>query len=65
MAKMTRKHFELIAEAIRGMPNLGATSADQHFKRQVLMAHHFADRLRATNADFDRARFIAAATRED
>lgn len=57
--KMTKSHFELIAERTRSFPDFEYTLAGR-----ARLADHFADALAATNPNFDRARFIAAATRE-
>ena len=55
--KMTRQHFELIAEIIRDGLNFTA-------ENRAHIARCFAQRLAPTNHNFDRERFIAAATRE-
>lgn len=54
---MSRKDFIVIAETLRGL-NLWFTDSDA--ARDVV--RDFADRLALTNARFDRARFIDAAT---
>lgn len=51
---MSRKHFELIARVLR---NLDGTVP--HADRKAT-AEAFADELRATNPNFDRARFLTA-----
>ena len=56
---MTRKDFELIAGAIRELPHTELVDT----QTLVAVAHALADRLRSTNAHFDRVRFIEAATR--
>ena len=48
---MQRRHFELLARTVADLAN----PADR-----TRMAHHFADALRHTNANFDRARFLKA-----
>ena len=55
---MTRRDFELIAECIKArvMGTRETHSEDALF----LLAQDFADRLRAVNPRFDRARFMAA-----
>jgi hypothetical protein len=50
--KMTRGHFVLIAEMLRG--------ADLEPATRARIAGHFADHLTRTNPLFDRARFLAA-----
>ena len=50
---MQRKHFELIAETVRDMPNANTTE-----RRNI--AQWFADKLASTNPNFDRARFLRA-----
>jgi hypothetical protein len=47
---MTRKHFEMIAKAIRSLP--------PEFRRAL--AENLADQLAKENPRFDRKRFIAA-----
>lgn len=54
--KMERRHFEFIAEAIRTL------ETDSLMKRHV--AKQFAGRLSMTNGQFNRERFIEAATKE-
>lgn len=54
---MSRKDFIVIAEALRGL-DLWFTDSDA--ARAVV--RDFADRLTLTNARFDRARFVDAAT---
>jgi predicted oxidoreductase len=49
---MQRRHFELIAATIKGLPS------DVYGCEQVAKA--FADALRAENPRFDRARFLTA-----
>lgn len=61
--KMTRQHFELIADAIRTAPQ-NPTTRDGNAIRQDL-AEHFADRLGATNPLFQRDKFIERATRPE
>jgi hypothetical protein len=51
---MSRKHFILIAEAIR---NLRLTN-----EQRIDVAYAMADVLQATNPRFNRSRFISAAT---
>jgi hypothetical protein len=53
---VTRKHFELIAETLRGAVETNADSRDA----LPTLAAHFADALRRTNPNFNRARFLAA-----
>ena len=55
-ATMTRQHFQHIADSISTAP------VDE--KTRTKLAHHFADRLGATNGQFQRQRFIDAATRK-
>lgn len=55
-AKMTRQHFELIAATIR---DLTFSPPNKQYIAAV-----FAATLDDTNPNFDRERFIAAATRE-
>lgn len=76
--KFTRQDFEYIAATIRDLPNIETTPwgdvpgtdrvhrevPGRHPQRAAL-AVYFADALAPTNPNFDRARFIAAATRED
>jgi hypothetical protein len=50
---MTRKDFELIAETIKSFQDADAGLIDA-------LARTFADRLRATNKQFNRDRFIRA-----
>ncbi len=49
---MTRKDFQLIADTIKAS-DLGPTD-------RLSLARDFADALRSTNPQFDRARFLAA-----
>jgi len=53
---LTRKHFEAIAKAIREMPDINSAE-----RRRI--AEHQADYLATTNRQFDRQRFVEAATR--
>jgi hypothetical protein len=56
MAKMTRQHFQFIANTIAAMPKHAASLRAQ--RRSC--AASFADALVATNPGFKRDRFIAA-----
>lgn len=69
---MTRKDFELIARTIREYPDdrnytityhCGDDAAIPNVHVRDLLAELFADALATTNARFDRAGFIEAATR--
>ena len=55
-ATMTRQHFQHIADSISSAP------VDEETRTKL--AHHFADRLGSTNGQFQRQRFIDAATRK-
>lgn len=55
-AAMQHRHFTTVAEIIRTLP----LDPSAH----VTVAHHFANELADTNANFDRARFLAACKRE-
>jgi hypothetical protein len=68
---MTRQHFKLIAEAIRTFepPFAEANQTESEDKEQtqdtrLALAEHFAQELRNTNGNFDRRRFIEAATKD-
>lgn len=53
---MTRRDFELIAQTINfASHNIGLLQSDRES-----LANEFADALRATNPQFDRARFLKA-----
>lgn len=54
---MQRRHFELIAETIRDFALPGDNESSW---RRALVARHFAHRLRATNPNFNEARFLRA-----
>lgn len=65
--KMTRAHFQLIADLIREVPSFifyDNDSVKSHVPRAQL-ADWFAQGLQGTNPNFDRARFLAAAWRWD
>jgi hypothetical protein len=49
---MQRRHFELIAETIAELPANG--------NQRYVVAHQFARKLRATNPQFNEARFLRA-----
>jgi hypothetical protein len=51
MAKMTRQHFQFIADTIKDIDDPQIRGG---------MARLFADRLRMTNPGFDRDRFVRA-----
>jgi hypothetical protein len=53
---MTRAHFEFIAHTIRNLKGFDGSRGQ--------VAYQFADILRATNKNFDRERFLAAALGE-
>lgn len=50
--RFTRQHFQMIADTIMAIPD---------YEQRVAMAYFFADKLRVTNPNFNRARFISAA----
>jgi len=55
---MQRRHFELIAETLKGLSlNWGGHLNDASHARVV---EDFADKLASTNPNFDRARFLRA-----
>jgi hypothetical protein len=56
MARLSKKHFEELAKTIRLTP--GLTRA-----RREILAENVAVTLAATNPQFDRQRFVEAATR--
>jgi len=56
---MQRRHFELIAETLaapKPEPHWSANKGAQW----LVTCNRFADKLASTNANFDRARFLAA-----
>ena len=56
---MTKKHFEFIAATIAAMPAFSPTLRDQ--RRSCALA--FAKALQKTNPNFNRERFLDAATK--
>ena len=57
--KMSRQHFELIAEVLADTQPLEIPAAINQWQKTISM---FADKLAETNPLFDRDRFINAAT---
>lgn len=56
---MQRRHYELIAEAVRELDyTFPGGRFDGEHRRAV--AQHFASRLRSTNPNFNEARFLKA-----
>lgn len=65
---MTKKDFELIAEAIRQGRNEPTSTTNSTYNRgwsdgAGAVASYMADALATTNPSFDRARFLAAVVR--
>ena len=65
--KMTKAHFELIAATIWHLTKNQAPDYPALVSQptRLAIAVRFANELEHTNPSFDRARFVAAATRED
>lgn len=59
---MTRKDYELIAKTISEIPTFLLASPVK--TSRLVIARRFANQLVSTNPNFDRERFIAAATGE-
>ena len=59
---MTKKDFELIARVLRTARSDTPDATGRRVTAELAAA--FADELAATNPRFDRARFIAAATKD-
>ncbi len=57
---MTRKHFQLIADALREAPLEGNLSDEQAATARRIVAHGLARELYGTNPRFDRDRFLRA-----
>lgn len=60
--KMTKQHFEAIADAIRTAPTVTNRNDGRHYRTARDLAEHFADTLAGSNPLFDRGKFIARAT---
>ncbi len=63
-ALMQRRHFELIAAALRANTPLAQDGAEAMRSWRTLV-NSFANRLETTNAGFDRARFLRACGLEE
>lgn len=58
---MQRRHYELIAEAIKELPaQVRSSSIEQGDELHTQIALHFGRRLHTTNPKFDKARFLRA-----
>lgn len=57
MSKMTRQHFQLIADTLKASKPSGDTGAEVTWEGTVL---RFADKLAETNPNFHRSQFLQA-----
>ena len=62
--KMTRCHFQFIADIIAAQTAEGAVSIFKYPAAKQELAEAFADELYGTNNNFDRGRFMAACQEE-